>query len=95
MFGLETHLSLLYFFVFAVVYVFSRSGKNVAGQNDRQGKKVTGQQAFLAGHFPLTGRYFKPCSEKLFAYYRDAKNMAKNVLETFIDVLQNVKGTNI
>ena len=28
----------------------------------------------------------------LLACYRDAKNMAKNVLETFIDVLQNVKG---
>ena len=35
-------------------------GKNVAGKNDRQGKKVTGQQAFLAGHCPLTGRYFEP-----------------------------------
>ena len=37
----------MWFMWFAVVYVFSRSGKNLAGQNDRQGKKVTGQQAFL------------------------------------------------
>ena len=33
----------------------------MAGQNNRQGKKVTGQQAFLAGHCPLTSRYFEPC----------------------------------
>ena len=44
-----------------MVYVFLRSGKNVACQNDRHDKKVTGQQAFLAGHCPLTGRYFEPC----------------------------------
>ena len=43
--------------MFAVVYVFLRSGKNVAGQNDRQGKNMTGQQAFLAGHYPLTVCY--------------------------------------
>ena len=40
-----------------MVYVFSRSGKDVAGQKDRQGKNVTGQQASLAGHCSLTGCY--------------------------------------
>jgi hypothetical protein len=25
-----------------------------------EGKKVTGQEAFLAGHCPLTCRYFEP-----------------------------------
>ena len=39
--------------------------ENVAGQNDRRGKKVTGQEAFLAGHCPLTGRYFEPCKYTL------------------------------
>jgi hypothetical protein len=24
-------------------------------------KKVTGEEAFLAGHCPSTGRYFEPC----------------------------------
>ena len=24
---------------------------------------MTGQEAFLAGHCPLTGRYFEPCVE--------------------------------
>jgi hypothetical protein len=31
------------------------------GQNDRQGKNLTGQLRILAGHCPLTGRYFAPC----------------------------------
>ena len=44
----NTFLS-IFFFVFAVVYVFSRSGK-----------KVTGQQAFLTGHCLLNVRYFEP-----------------------------------
>ena len=35
----------------------------MAGQNDRWGKKVTSQEAFLAGHCPVTGRYFEPCIE--------------------------------
>ena len=50
----------------AVVYVFWRSGKNVGGQNDQQGKKATGQQAFLAGHRLLIGRYFAPCYVSFF-----------------------------
>jgi hypothetical protein len=32
----------------------------VTGQNDRQGKNLTGQLRILAGHCPLTGRYFVP-----------------------------------
>ena len=35
-------------------------------QNDRQGKTATGQQAFLAGHRPLIGRYFAPCYVSFF-----------------------------
>jgi hypothetical protein len=31
----------------------------VPAQSDRQGKKLTGQQTFLAGHCPLTVRYFE------------------------------------
>lgn len=38
---------------------------NVTGQNDRRSKNVTGQKAFLAGHWPLTGRYFEPCSKQI------------------------------
>jgi hypothetical protein len=30
----------------------------VTGQNNRQGKNLTGQLCNLAGHCPLTGRYF-------------------------------------
>jgi hypothetical protein len=33
----------------------------VTGQNDRQGKNLTGQLRILAGHCPLTSRYFAPC----------------------------------
>jgi hypothetical protein len=32
----------------------------VTVQNDRQGKNLTGQLRILAGHCPLTGRYFAP-----------------------------------
>jgi hypothetical protein len=44
----------------------------VIGQNDQQGKKLTGQLRILAGHCPLIGRYFASCtkaqcSEKTFA----------------------------
>ena len=44
------------------VYNYCERRKNKAGQNDRQSEKGTGQQAYLAGHCPLTGRYFEPCS---------------------------------
>ena len=33
----------------------------VTGQNDRQSKILSGQIVILAGHCPLTGRYFEPC----------------------------------
>jgi hypothetical protein len=32
-----------------------------------EGKKVAGQEAFLTGRCPLTGRYFEPC---MLAYFR-------------------------
>ena len=41
----------------------------MACQNDRQGKKVTGQQAFLAGHCMLIGRYFEPWFTIRIDYY--------------------------
>ena len=36
----------------------------MAGQHNRQEEKVTGQQAFLAGHCPLIGRYIEPCKRE-------------------------------
>jgi hypothetical protein len=38
---------------------------NVTGQNDRQGKDLTGQVQIMAGHCLMTGHYFKPCFSKL------------------------------
>ena len=32
------------------------------GQNDRQDESLTGQVHDQAGHCPLTGRYFEPCT---------------------------------
>jgi hypothetical protein len=32
----------------------------LTGQNDREGKNLTGQLRILAGQYPLTGRYFAP-----------------------------------
>ena len=34
---------------------------DVSGQNDRRTKILSGQIVILAGHCPLTGRYFEPC----------------------------------
>ena len=50
------------------VYNFSERRENVAGQNDRQSKKVTGQQEFLVGHCPLNGRYFELCLVSTFLH---------------------------
>ncbi len=33
----------------------------VTGQNDRRTNILSGQIVILAGHCPLTGRYFEPC----------------------------------
>ena len=33
----------------------------MAGQNDRSRECLAGQMLVLAGHCPLTGRYFAPC----------------------------------
>ena len=30
---------------------------------------MTGQEAFLAGHCPLIGRYFEPCASRTFHYF--------------------------
>lgn len=37
-----------------------------AGQNDQQGKDLTGQVPFLARHCPLTRCGFKPCDSNLY-----------------------------
>ena len=37
----------------------------MTGQNDRQDKSLTGQVHDQAGHCPLTGRYFEPCTRRL------------------------------
>ena len=34
----------------------------MTGQNDRQTQVLSGQIVILAGHCPVTGRYFEPCS---------------------------------
>ena len=33
----------------------------MTGQNDRQTQILSGQIVILAGHCPVTGRYFEPC----------------------------------
>ena len=37
----------------------------MTGQNDRQTKVLSGQIVILAGHSPVTGRYFEPCYEPI------------------------------
>ena len=39
------------------------SHPKMTGQNDRQDESLTGQALDQAGHCPLTGRYFKPCTQ--------------------------------
>ena len=34
----------------------------MTGQNDRQDESLTSQVHDQAGHCPLTGRYFEPCT---------------------------------
>ena len=38
--------------------------KMLLSKNDRQDRSFTGQVHNQAGHCPLTGRYFEPCTEK-------------------------------
>ena len=38
-------------------------------QNDRPGESLTGQVHDQAGHCPLAGRYFEPCSLSLNGKY--------------------------
>ena len=40
---------------------------NVAGQNDRQGQRLTGQLPCQSEHCLLTGCYFKPCTRPLIS----------------------------
>ena len=35
--------------------------KKVTGHDDRWHQNLTGRPPFLAGHWPMTGRYFEPC----------------------------------
>jgi hypothetical protein len=38
--------------------LINKNTGNPSGQNDRQGKDLTGQLQILAGHCPMTSRYF-------------------------------------
>ena len=38
------------------------SHPKMTGQNERQDESLTGQVHDQAGHSPLTGRYFEPCT---------------------------------
>ena len=44
----------------------------MTGQNDRQEESLTGQVHDQAGHCPLTGRYFEPCTNfsQVTRYYK-------------------------
>ena len=42
--------------------ILKGSRPKMTGQNDRQDESLTGQVHDKAGHCPLTGRYFEPCS---------------------------------
>ena len=44
----------------------------MTGQNDRQEESLTGQVHDQAGHCPLTGRYFEPCTtfSQVTRYYK-------------------------
>ena len=39
------------------------SHPKMTGQTDRQSESLTSQAHDQAGHCPLTGRYFEPCSD--------------------------------
>ena len=39
------------------------SHPKMTGQNDQQDESLTGQALDQAGHCPLTGRYFEPCTQ--------------------------------
>ena len=45
---------------YPVDFTFIKICDRVTGQHDRQWKILSGQIAILAGHCPLTGRYFQP-----------------------------------
>ena len=45
-------------------YILKGSHPKMTGQNDRQDESLTGQVHDQAGHCPLTGRCFEPCTSK-------------------------------
>ena len=51
------------------------SHPKMTGQNDRQDESLTGQVHDQAGHCPLTGRYFEPCTtfSQVTRYYKYRK----------------------
>ena len=42
--------------------IFKMFVSKMTGQNDRQDESLTGHVHDQAGHCPLTGRYFEPCT---------------------------------
>ena len=44
--------------------ILKGSHPKMSGQNDRQDESLTGQVHDQAGHCPLTGRCFEPCTSK-------------------------------
>ena len=42
--------------------LYGKYYKMFASKNDRQDESLTGQVHDQAGHCPLTGRYFEPCT---------------------------------
>ena len=42
--------------------LYGKYYKMFTSKNDRQDESLTGQAHDQAGHCPLTGRYFEPCS---------------------------------
>ena len=49
---------------YPVDFTFIKICDRVTGQHDIQWKILSRQIAILAGHCPLTGRYFQPCNIK-------------------------------
>ena len=45
-------------------YILKGSHPKMTGQNDRQDESLIGQVHDQAGHCPLTGRCFEPCTSK-------------------------------
>ena len=61
---------------FTLIKIYDR----VTGQHDRQWKILSRQIAILAGHCPLTGRYFQPWSQYLPTFQLEINNCTSSHL---------------